>query len=284
MNKRESTTPLKNQVKFKTMTALSKVFWKLSNRLPILIRKKTVLQSIDGIKYELDLTEVIDRTLFYVGEWEKYTSACLKKYIKPDMTVFEIGSNIGAHTFQIAKLLMNGKGRLYSFEPTTFAFKKLERNWSLNRFNNIVLENIGLADENGVLELKSSQLCFKSSWNIKDRKLCRKHGDKIELMKLDDYVEQKNIKQIDFIKMDTDGYELKILNGGKNSISKFRPIMLLEVSECLNRVGHSVKELIELLKSLNYQAFSVEDESLLSWDDVLLNPGDILFKVDKVVG
>ena len=101
-------------------------------------------------------------------------------------------------------------------------------------------------------------------------------------MKLDDYVEQRNIKRIDFIKMDTDGYELKILNGGKNSISEFRPIMLIEVTEALKRVGHSVKELIELLKSLNYQAFSVEDESLLSWDDVLIKPGDILFKVDKV--
>jgi len=260
------------------MTALGKVFWKLSNRLPILIRRKTVLKQIDGINYELDLTEVIDRTLFYVGEWEKYTSACLRRYIEHDMTVFEIGSNIGAHTFQIAKSLMNGKGRLYGFEPTTFAFMKLERNWSLNSFNNIVLENIGLSDENGVLELTSSQICFKSSWNIKDRKLSRKHGDKIELMKLDDYVEQRNIKRIDFIKMDTDGYELKILNGGKNSISEFRPIMLIEVTEALKRVGHSVKELIELLKSLNYQAFSVEDESLLSWNDVLLKPGDILFR------
>ena len=74
----------------------------------------------------------------------KNTKQILEDVLEPNFHVFEVGSNIGAHTFQIAKQLTHGK--VYAFEPTQYAFTKLSRNQSLNKFDNIDLNNIALSN------------------------------------------------------------------------------------------------------------------------------------------
>lgn len=74
---------------------------------------------------------------------------------------------------------------------------------------------------------------------------------------MDEYLKRNKIKRIDFIKLDVDGYEYKVIRGGINAIKKFKPVMVVEFGkENLETYGDSLEELIALLSSLGYLFYS----------------------------
>lgn len=218
---------------------------------------KIAIKEINGITYKLDLSEAIDTSLYYSGVYELETLKCLQQYIQADMTVFEIGANIGSHSFEIAKLLQTGSGKVYCFEPTDYAFQKLLLNHSLNNFRNMIFEKIALSDQEGsqILTPTSSldTMAFTASWDIKNggsKNICTQH---ILFKTLDGYVQEHNITQVDLLKIDVDGYELKIIKGGSQTITRYAPVIIIELSECmLHYVDDTLEELLATLHYLGY--------------------------------
>ena len=106
-------------------------------RLPLMLFRKCLrldnkLQAErDGIRWQLDLDEGIDLSIFLFGCFEPSTTKCLKQLVKEGQTVLDIGANIGAHTLQLAKLV-GSKGQVIAFEPTVYALNKAQQNISLN--------------------------------------------------------------------------------------------------------------------------------------------------------
>ena len=249
------------------MMGYKKIVRRVRQLLPL--PSSPIIKQIDGVRYELDLTEEIERALYF-GLYETEVTALLRRYIGPSMVVFEVGANIGAHTFSIARMLKNGK--LFSFEPTTYAFGKLRRNVSLNTFNNIVIEKIALSDvaEDRVISSASSSdtMPFKASWNVgggtKNRSV-----ETIHFETLDHYVLKNQLDRVDFIKIDTDGYEMKVLRGGIATIKKFRPMMLIEAGHLFNRGGDSLDQFIALIGDLGYDIHSKYDYRHVGLDEFL---------------
>lgn len=216
-------------------------------------RSRIVIKEINGVKYKLDLREYIDYSI-YTDSFEKETTNIMKVLVKPDMTVLDIGANIGYYTFILADL----STQVIAFEPTNFAFDKLRENLSLNNFNNIIIEKKGLSDKK---ETKEVELC--SSWPVFDREGTHPiHKGKlvksvIDLITLDEYLKGK---KIDFIKLDVDGYELKVLKGAVDTLEKYKPPIITEIGYyTLNEAGDSPEEMIDLLYSLGYV---LSDETL----------------------
>ena len=195
------------------------------------------------------------------------TTAVINKYVKKGMTAVDIGANIGCHTLRCAKLV--GKsGKVIVFEPMSWAFAKLKRNIELNDFNNIILEKFALSH---VTDRQS--VYFRSSWTLDKRSAPDSEGgEEVDFITLDEYVQRNNISKIDFIKLDVDGYEYKVIRGGVNSIKKFKPIMIIEfVKYTLREYGGSLEELIELLASLSYSFYSEKDLRQYISKESLLN-------------
>lgn len=71
-------------------------------------RNKIVIAEIDGIKYHLDMNELIDSSIYYEGCFEPMTTSAINKYVREGMTVLDIGANIGCHTLRFAKLVGGG--------------------------------------------------------------------------------------------------------------------------------------------------------------------------------
>ena len=78
---------------------------KLYQKYILLGKNRFVVATIDGIKYQLDLNELIDSSIYYDGCFEPMTTAVINRYVREDMTVFDIGANIGCHTLRFAKLV-----------------------------------------------------------------------------------------------------------------------------------------------------------------------------------
>src|SRR5688572_20988587 len=71
----------------------------------------------DGIRWQLDLREGIDFSIYLLGSFEPATVRAYRRIVKPGQTVLDIGANIGAHTLPLARLVGPG-GRVIAFEPT----------------------------------------------------------------------------------------------------------------------------------------------------------------------
>ena len=84
-----------------------------------------------GILWNLDLKEGIDFSIYIFGGFELRTLRLYKKIVRNGNIVIDVGANIGAHTLPLAQLV-GQLGRVFAFEPTEYAFKKLEHNLSLN--------------------------------------------------------------------------------------------------------------------------------------------------------
>lgn len=120
---------------------------------------RNVLAVREGIKYILDLSEEIDSAIYHRSYFEPLVRRIINKFVKPDMIVFDIGANIGCHTFYLAKLV-GQKGKVIAFEPMLRPFLRIKRNKELNNFNNIILEKIALSDINQ----KKQLVFFQSSY------------------------------------------------------------------------------------------------------------------------
>ena len=238
-------------------------------------KKGTVEVNMGGINYKLDLNKLIDNKVFY-GNWEPTITFMFKKIIKPGMVVLDVGANMGYYTLLSAKL-MKGTGKIYAFEPTSGGFKRLKTNISLNNFNNIKIENIGLSNENKKIKAK-----IRHSWKLDG--LVEPKEDNINMMKLDDYLQKNKINKVNFIKIDVDGYEYEVLKGAEKTLKKDKPVLCLEMGDYEGKnPGYSRQEIISLLNSLNY-SFHYEDGRPISSKEIILGKGTInLFLFNKEI-
>jgi len=241
------------------------------NKLPVSIKKrivnwyrflpsskKTVIKEIDGITYELDLSRLVHAQLYHYGVWEPDTTKIINKYVKSGMNVFDIGASSGVHTLRLADLVQWQKGKVFAFEPSDWMYEKLLRNLELNRHlhNIIVAEKIALSD-------KTEKGEFESTEHGKLGRPIDEPMINVSFMKLDDYVKKQEIKHVDFIKIDTDGYEVKIFKGGEKTLTEYKPVMSVEFRPSL------CVDLLELLSSLDYNFYRQDTEKQLSKNEVV---------------
>ena len=83
-----------------------------------------------GIVWE-HLKEGIDFAIYLRGGFEPAALREYRRVVKPGSVALDIGANIGSHTLRLAQIV-GPSGRVYSFEPTDYAFQKQQRNLSLN--------------------------------------------------------------------------------------------------------------------------------------------------------
>lgn len=185
------------------------------------VRNRRTIRRIDGMDYDLDLGETIDLNLF-LGEFERDIHQLTAEYLRPGMVVADIGANIGAHTLLFAGAVAPS-GRVLAFEPTDYAFRKLERNASLNRaVVPIETVHVALSDTPG----PERDVDFRSSWPTFGK---RRDGlSHVGFDTFDAWCARNGVDKVDVIKLDVDGHEYAIVRGAEEMIRKSRPIIFIE--------------------------------------------------------
>jgi FkbM family methyltransferase len=173
--------------------------------------------------------QYISRSLMYTGEWEPHITSFFKSFIKPGMTVVDIGANIGAHTLIMSKLV-GPEGKVIAFEPCKLNHDVLLQNCIINKCSNVDIYKLGCSD-------KDNEMYIESRWNhssVEDNYGCivlqqspsLDDDEKIIVSSLDNIL--KNNK-VDLIKIDAEGMEDKVLLGAKNTILLNKPNMIVEI-------------------------------------------------------
>tara|TARA_Y100000591_G_C21750239_1_gene654339 strand:+ start:334 stop:1140 length:807 start_codon:yes stop_codon:yes gene_type:complete len=228
-------------------------------------KKQNVRRSM--INWNLNLREGIDLSIFVFGLSERKILN-LKKLLNTNSKLFflDIGANIGSVSLPLAKLFH--KSKIYSLEPTNYAFKKLKKNLSLNKD----LKQRIFLNQFFISNTKKPKKVW-SSWSLEDRSSHHKlHRGYLKSIKsntyitLDSFIKKNRIKKIDFIKLDVDGYELDVLKSGSIFFKKNKPILFIEIAPYLyTEFGYDCLDLIKYIKKYKYNFY---DENLNKIEDI----------------
>lgn len=166
------------------------------------------------------------------------------KYVKQFNVAVDVGANIGLQSIRLAQKFK----QVYAFEPTSVNYDCLDNN--SKNFSNIQIYKTGLGEfvETANIKLpKESKNC--GAFSILDFKNYEKDvfTEEIKIVPLDQFQLRP-----DFIKIDTQGFELFILKGSKNTLES-QPVLLIEcekkherqlLTEYLGPLGYSIKETV----------------------------------------
>lgn len=195
------------------------------------VRKAPVVREIDGVLFELDLREVIDASLYYSGTFEAKAERVITSCLAPGMVALDVGANFGYHTFRMAKAV-GPSGSVLAIEPTSWGLRKLRRNLGLNRgFSNVDLVQVGISDRDQGL----TEIAFQSSYRLDSTRSEVK--ELVRLISLDTLVTERGLSRVDFIKVDVDGFEGKFFRGARETLRRFRPNIVFEISPSYIQVG-----------------------------------------------
>ncbi len=183
----------------------------------------------------------------------------------PDNVVMDCGANEGGYT----NTMLQWKREVHLFEPVPDMFLECQQKFANNP--NVYMNNVGLSDKKDYL----TDVTVHGAWVIgKDlgmEVVPQYRGIKFDmaLITLDSYVEVMNIPKVGFIKLDVDGYELKVLKGAINTIKRDYPPILLELSEYPAKLGDSIEDFINFIFFLGYHIWSMDGKNVFkTWEEV----------------
>ncbi|MGI0489157.1 FkbM family methyltransferase [Pantanalinema rosaneae CENA516] len=211
------------------------------------------------LKISLYLANDLSSQLFIAGCYEPNEFYWLSRVLRPGMTFLDVGANDGLYALFTSRIV-GSEGLVYAFEPSPREFNRLQSNITLNQITNIQAVPIALANINGSIELKLSNNEHAGQNTLGQfiyEGVAAAETTIIPVQRLDDWIAEAAIHQIDMIKMDVEGAEFSVLQGAKQSLITYRPLLLLELSDAaLQAQGSSAADVLEFLQSLGYEIFT----------------------------
>jgi len=199
----------------------------------------------------------IGQRLIFDHEFDPMGTKVVKSLVKQGMTFIDVGANVGYYTL-LAAGLVGERGAVYSFEPESKNYQDLTVNTNLNNFENVHLSQVAVSNQDGMAKLFVSNVSSGRHSIVYDRQLkCDKVP--VKMVKLDSV-----LSKCDFIKIDTEGNDMQVIEGAENLI-KNNPIVMMELyPEGFAAVGYSAESAYSKLKSMFNHVYLVNE-----WDLIL---------------
>lgn len=124
--------------------------------------------------------------------------------LKGVRVVFDVGARD-----DVDYLILKPNIELHAFEPSNEWFADLKRN--VGETKNVYLNNFALGNEEGIFKYNVGGQSIGAK--IDDPGIPTPDEIRVEVRRLDNYIKEHNIKQIDFLKMDVEGYEPQVIEG-----------------------------------------------------------------------
>jgi len=245
-----------NRVKTKTVKSYKKTRLKLLG-----VPKK---YEYEGLEIEVDKKEKWNRDLYL----EKYTSSSDKtdfkiysKYVHEGDTVIDVGAFMGYHTLKLSKEV-GKEGIVYAFEPQKECFRQMQKMKKSLGIENWMLFNCMVGSESKTALMKTrndadptTNSVKRNPWNY-DYSAIEK-----EMIRLDRLCSKKNIKEIDFVKIDVQGLEHEVLKGMKDVIDNVEKIYMEVHTKYIEASEEVIESMFETLNAVG-DIYEVKNDTL----------------------
>jgi FkbM family methyltransferase len=194
----------------------------------------------------------VDNYIFLDSIHEPEILKIIKDNVKKGDTVVDIGANIGQHTLFMSKFV-GSQGFVYGFEPLKTNIDSIYRSIALNNIKNVQIENKAVGEVD-----KKIKIYVPANKNDRSsRELVGVMSDsqeEVDMITMDTYF--KNT-EINFLKIDTEGFEPEVLAGAKEIIKTCKPTILFEYAPKFYQ--HRNIKGVELLNYLISENYILED-------------------------
>lgn len=236
-------SPLCKKKKF--LSFFRVLYWMMKVRIPT--KKKMVYSWIDDSSFYFDGNDHGVTGNIYTGLDEFESMSFLMHTMRQEDTFFDIGSNSGIYSVLSGKVV---KSRTFSYEPDTECFKRLSKNIELNDLNEKVFPNkIAVGNKKETRKFTNNLNCIG---RFVSEDVSNIDYEYVEVTTLD-YEVKSHTKDLFFIKIDVEGFESEVFEGGEESF-KSNNCMAIILEMCGNGkdFGYSEKTLFDEIKNCGF--------------------------------
>lgn len=174
------------------------------------------------------------------------------------VVAIDCGANIGVHTIEWART-MSSWGSVYSFEPQEKLYYALAGNIAINNCFNVTARLAAVGAECGSIKVPKPNYFVPSSYGslelIKStyneyigQEIDYEHSTmEVDMISIDSL----SLPRLDFVKIDVEGMEQQVLEGSSESISKFKPQLLVEI------IKSNKEQIMQMVKQNGYTIFAM---------------------------
>src|SRR5467141_1075991 len=137
----------------------------------------------------------ISRELSVYGTHEPRSTQLLKQFLKPGMTVVDIGGNLGYYALLEAQMVGNS-GCVIAIEPVAANFAQLSKNVAANGYRNTILHNVAIGASNGIAAMHVGN---KSNFSSLHPVLWDAPATTVHVSTLDAVLAGHNLRSVDLI-------------------------------------------------------------------------------------
>lgn len=186
--------------------------------------------------------------LYEQQDWFEDEIVFLRRLLLPGQRAIDVGANYGVYTLSIAKVI-GPTGTVWAFEPSSSTAEFLAQGIAANNFTQVVLERSALSRDCGTAQLTVND---NSELNalVRDEQ-SGNASETVRLVTLDDCLQRYGWTKIDFLKIDAEGEEANIIEGGRRFFADLSPLILYEV-----KAGEAVHlELVHKFAALGFDSY-----------------------------
>lgn len=229
-----------------------------------------------------DPDDLIQSQLLRGEPWEPEAAKVFEQYVKPGMSVVDMGAYNGVHTVRLAQLV-GPTGHVYAFEPNPPAVAMLRENVRLNGVEaQTTVYPVGVSDPpvTGYVKLSDNphnlggaHMCSEEDERT-HRLNCQNASQvKIELIRIDDDLQRWIPTRVGFVKIDVEGHEDRVIAGSRAWLTRDHPVIHIELWNDDKRrqenLPTTVADMIRQIEELGYKL-----ESRPHGDDYLFVPSN----------
>ena len=195
----------------------------------------------------------------------------ISKFCNLGSIVMDIGANMGEWSLHMAKMV-GGNGRVFSFEPIPSMVQALEKTIAINNFSQVSISECAISNKTGHSQFSMpfdkdnqaipywSRLVLGEEFATPKwidnpwAKVATTKTIEVQTTTLDRFTSEKSITKLDFIKIDVEGHEKYVIEGGQKTLKTLKPAIILEAA---NEETADREIIADQLRKLNYKLVGI---------------------------
>jgi FkbM family methyltransferase len=192
---------------------------------------------------------------YFPSDYEAENFNFLKQQVQSGDTVLDIGAHIGFFA-NIAAFMVGSGGKIYAFEPTPSTNVMLHKMCAMNGNTNIITPiNKAVGKEDGSIVFYISNDKIDNTNSVLGYRDAASHKPiEIPLTSVDNFVKEKGLTKVDFIKIDVEGAEYDTIRGAAETLKKYRPSCILAIHpQLISEKGDQLGDIYDFVVNAGYR-------------------------------
>jgi FkbM family methyltransferase len=198
---------------------------------------------------------IVTSVILSEGDWFESEMEFWRNWLKPGMTVIDVGANAGVYAFSAARRV-GSEGKVIAIEPFPACVEYLKETCRVNQLDWVKVYGAAASDRSGTVHLSLQGASELNEVVAGDRESLPP-GQYVDVpcLTLDSLIEEEKLQTVDILKLDAEGHEINVLRGCNRILKEFAPVILYE-----NVAGSqgSNYEVADFLQHKGYRLYSYQ--------------------------